>query len=122
MVGHHSEGKEAGEPKEKKWKSLLENEEDGVDETWRMVWMRPEKGSDAVLEVFSVLPEDEVERVMAKKLKRAKKKARHSLSLSSPVRVVRFRSWTCHQEPSWTLLTPITELCGPSVCLLIRGG
>ncbi|CAB1328863.1 unnamed protein product [Coregonus sp. 'balchen'] len=41
-----------------------------------MVWMRPEKGSDAVLEVFSVLPEDEVERVMAKKLKRAKKKAR----------------------------------------------
>uniref|UniRef100_A0A4W5PS78 WD repeat-containing protein 3 n=1 Tax=Hucho hucho TaxID=62062 RepID=A0A4W5PS78_9TELE len=34
-------------------------------------------GSDTVLEVFSVLPEDEVERVMAKKLKRAKKKARY---------------------------------------------
>ncbi|KAK6315165.1 hypothetical protein J4Q44_G00146940 [Coregonus suidteri] len=103
-INYLQEGKEAGEPKEKKGKSLLDDEEEEVvDESPeerilsckkagsllreardRVVSMTTDAkakvlachGSDAVLEVFSVLPEDEVERVMAKKLKRAKKKAR----------------------------------------------
>uniref|UniRef100_A0A8C7GHF1 WD repeat-containing protein 3 n=1 Tax=Oncorhynchus kisutch TaxID=8019 RepID=A0A8C7GHF1_ONCKI len=111
---------EAGEPKEKKGKSLLdddddEEEEEVVDESPeerilsckkagsllreardRVVSMTTDAkakvlachGSDTVLEVFSVLPEDEVERVMAKKLKRAKKKARdaqHAEDAPEPV-------------------------------------
>uniref|UniRef100_A0A8C8CQA0 WD repeat-containing protein 3 n=1 Tax=Oncorhynchus tshawytscha TaxID=74940 RepID=A0A8C8CQA0_ONCTS len=109
---------EAGEPKEKKGKSLLDDddeEEEVVDESPeerilsckkagsllreardRVVSMTTDAkakvlachGSDTVLEVFSVLPEDEVERVMAKKLKRAKKKARdaqHAEDAPEPV-------------------------------------
>uniref|UniRef100_A0A4W5PIV5 WD repeat-containing protein 3 n=1 Tax=Hucho hucho TaxID=62062 RepID=A0A4W5PIV5_9TELE len=103
-INYLQEGREAGEPKEKKGKSLLDDdEEEVVDESPeerilsckkagsllreardRVVSMTTDAkakilvchGSDTVLEVFSVLPEDEVERVMAKKLKRAKKKAR----------------------------------------------
>ncbi|XP_014020285.2 WD repeat-containing protein 3 [Salmo salar] len=105
-INYLEEGREAGEPKEKKGKSLLDDdddEEEVVDESPeerilsckkagsllreardRVVSMTTDAkakvlachGSDTVLEVFSVLPEDEVERVMAKKLKRAKKKAR----------------------------------------------
>uniref|UniRef100_A0A8C7R8B0 WD repeat-containing protein 3 n=1 Tax=Oncorhynchus mykiss TaxID=8022 RepID=A0A8C7R8B0_ONCMY len=107
-INYLQEGREAGEPKEKKGKSLLDDdddeEEEVVDESPeerilsckkagsllreardRVVSMTTDAkakvlachGSDTVLEVFSVLPEDEVERVMAKKLKRAKKKARY---------------------------------------------
>ncbi|XP_020317253.1 WD repeat-containing protein 3 [Oncorhynchus kisutch] len=119
-INYLQEGREAGEPKEKKGKSLLdddddEEEEEVVDESPeerilsckkagsllreardRVVSMTTDAkakvlachGSDTVLEVFSVLPEDEVERVMAKKLKRAKKKARdaqHAEDAPEPV-------------------------------------
>nr|XP_029514453.1 WD repeat-containing protein 3-like [Oncorhynchus nerka] len=116
-VNYLQEGREAGEPKEKKGKSLLDDdeEEEVVDESPeerilsckkagsllreardRVVSMTTDAkakilachGSDTVLEVFSVLPEDEVERVMAKKLKRAKKKARdaqHAEDTPEPV-------------------------------------
>ncbi|XP_029514453.2 WD repeat-containing protein 3 [Oncorhynchus nerka] len=116
-VNYLQEGREAGEPKEKKGKSLLDDdeEEEVVDESPeerilsckkagsllreardRVVSMTTDAkakilachGSDTVLEVFSVLPEDEVERVMAKKLKRAKKKARdaqHAEDAPEPV-------------------------------------
>ncbi|XP_035629688.1 WD repeat-containing protein 3 [Oncorhynchus keta] len=116
-VNYLQEGREAGEPKEKKGKSLLDDdeEEEVMDETPeerilsckkagsllreardRVVSMTTDAkakvlachGSDTVLEVFSVLPEDEVERVMAKKLKRAKKKARdaqHAEDAPEPV-------------------------------------
>uniref|UniRef100_A0A3P8XNQ5 WD repeat-containing protein 3 n=1 Tax=Esox lucius TaxID=8010 RepID=A0A3P8XNQ5_ESOLU len=110
-------GKEAGEPKEKKGKSLLgeegdEEDEEGLDESPverilscnkagsllreardRVVSMTTDAearilachGTEAVLEVFSVLPEDEVERVMAKKLKKAKKKARDAQAAGEDV-------------------------------------
>lgn len=116
-INYLQEGREAGEPKEKKGKSLLDDdeEEEVVDESPeerilsckkagsllreardRVVSMTTDAkakvlachGSDTVLEVFSVLPEDEVERVMAKKLKRAKKKARdaqHAEDAPEPV-------------------------------------
>ncbi|KAM9485294.1 WD repeat-containing protein 3 isoform 1-T2 [Salvelinus alpinus] len=116
-INYLQEGREAGEPKEKKGKSLLDDddEEEAVDETPeerilsckkagsllreardRVVSMTTDAnakvlachGSDTVLEVFSVLPEDEVERVMAKKLKKAKKKARdaqHAEDAPEPV-------------------------------------
>ncbi|XP_064832564.1 WD repeat-containing protein 3 [Oncorhynchus masou masou] len=119
-INYLQEGREAGEPKEKKGKSLLddddEEEEEVVDESPeerilsckkagsllreardRVVSMTTDAkakvlachGSDTVLEVFSVLPEDEVERVMAKKLKRAKKKARDAqLAEDAPEPVV----------------------------------
>ncbi|XP_038869940.1 WD repeat-containing protein 3 [Salvelinus namaycush] len=115
-INYLQEGREAGEPKEKKGKSLLDDdEEEAVDESPeerilsckkagsllreardRVVSMTTDAkakvlachGSDTVLEVFSVLPEDEVERVMAKKLKKAKKKARdaqHAEDAPEPV-------------------------------------
>lgn len=116
-INYLQEGREAGEPKEKKGKSLLDDdeEEEVMDESPeerilsckkagsllreardRVVSMTTDAkakvlachGSDTVLEVFSVLPEDEVERVMAKKLKRAKKKARdaqHAEDAPEPV-------------------------------------
>ncbi|XP_055727776.1 WD repeat-containing protein 3 isoform X2 [Salvelinus fontinalis] len=115
-INYLQEGREAGEPKEKKGKSLLDDEEEeAVDESPeerilsckkagsllreardRVVSMTTDAkakvlachGSDTVLEVFSVLSEDEVERVMAKKLKKAKKKARdaqHAEDAPEPV-------------------------------------
>uniref|UniRef100_A0A8C8CRS6 Small-subunit processome Utp12 domain-containing protein n=1 Tax=Oncorhynchus tshawytscha TaxID=74940 RepID=A0A8C8CRS6_ONCTS len=126
-INYLQEGREAGEPKEKKGKSLLDDddeEEEVVDESPeerilsckkagsllreardRVVSMTTDAkakvlachGSDTVLEVFSVLPEDEVERVMAKKLKRAKKKARY-VAHSRDHTVT---SATCHVYPRW---------------------
>ncbi|XP_070979769.1 WD repeat-containing protein 3 [Oncorhynchus clarkii lewisi] len=121
-INYLQEGREAGEPKEKKGKSLLDDDDDDDEEEEEVVDESPEErilsckkagsllreardrvvsmttdakakvlachGSDTVLEVFSVLPEDEVERVMAKKLKRAKKKARdaqHAEDAPEPV-------------------------------------
>uniref|UniRef100_A0A8C7MC30 WD repeat-containing protein 3 n=1 Tax=Oncorhynchus kisutch TaxID=8019 RepID=A0A8C7MC30_ONCKI len=145
-INYLQEGREAGEPKEKKGKSLLdddddEEEEEVVDESPeerilsckkagsllreardRVVSMTTDAkakvlachGSDTVLEVFSVLPEDEVERVMAKKLKRAKKKARY-VAHSRDHTVTSTTAWTslqiaqvgpgryckCHVYPRW---------------------
>ncbi|XP_046902747.1 WD repeat-containing protein 3 [Hypomesus transpacificus] len=119
-ITYLDEGKETGEPKEKKGKSLLNDdgdEEEGPDEELeerilscqkagsllreardRVVSMTTDAkakivachGTDQVLEVFTVLPEEEVQRRMAKKLKKAKKKAQaqHSVETEAPDVVV----------------------------------
>lgn len=105
-ISHLQEGPRGDEPVVKKGKSLLDDDDDeeqGPDEgpeerilncqtagsllreaRDRVVSMTTDAkakvlvchGTDAMLEVFTVLPEQEVERRMARKLKRAKKKAK----------------------------------------------
>ncbi|KAM6970210.1 WD repeat-containing protein 3 [Aplochiton taeniatus] len=103
-INYLEEGKDVGEPKEKKGKSLLDDDQDeeleeGPEERIlsckkagsilrqardRVVSMTTDAkvkvlachGTDAVLELFTVLPKEEVEKRMARKLKKAKKKAR----------------------------------------------
>ncbi|PWA15611.1 hypothetical protein CCH79_00018459, partial [Gambusia affinis] len=69
------EGKAAGEPRVKKGKTLLEDDEDDDGKEEEEEAESVEEGNDAVLEVFTVLSEEEVQRKMNKKLKKAKKKA-----------------------------------------------
>ncbi|RXM27934.1 WD repeat-containing protein 3 [Acipenser ruthenus] len=71
-INYLQEGKEIGEPEEKKTKGLLghsEEPEGEVDEN-------PEEGTDSLLEVFRVLSDNEINRIMERKLKKAKKKAK----------------------------------------------
>uniref|UniRef100_A0A673HRF7 WD repeat-containing protein 3 n=1 Tax=Sinocyclocheilus rhinocerous TaxID=307959 RepID=A0A673HRF7_9TELE len=105
-IQYIEEGKEVGEPQEKKVRTLLENEEEdeeGLDEEPeerilsckkagsvlreardRVVSLVTEPkakvlachGLDATLEVFTVLSEKEVQKKMDRKLKKAKKKAK----------------------------------------------
>ncbi|XP_028846956.1 WD repeat-containing protein 3 [Denticeps clupeoides] len=107
-INYTEEGKEAGEPHEKKGKSLLddgadEEKDEGQDEELeervlsckkvgsvlreardRVVSLMTDSkarvllchGTDATLEIFSVLSEEEIQRKMHKKLKKAKKKAK----------------------------------------------
>lgn len=54
---------------------IYRNEVLHVESSIRHVLLVLCQGNDAVLEVFTVLSEEEVQKKMAKKLKRAKKKA-----------------------------------------------
>uniref|UniRef100_A0A8C1HF30 WD repeat-containing protein 3 n=2 Tax=Cyprinus carpio TaxID=7962 RepID=A0A8C1HF30_CYPCA len=105
-IQYIEEGKEVGEPQEKKVRTLLENEEEdeeGLDEEPEERILSCKKagsvlreardrvvslvtdakakvlachGLDATLEVFTVLSEEEVQKKMDRKLKKAKKKAK----------------------------------------------
>uniref|UniRef100_A0A671P0U7 WD repeat-containing protein 3-like n=1 Tax=Sinocyclocheilus anshuiensis TaxID=1608454 RepID=A0A671P0U7_9TELE len=105
-IQYIEEGKEVGEPQEKKVRTLLENEEDdeeGLDEEPEERILSCKKagsvlreardrvvslvtdakakvlachGLDATLEVFTVLSEEEVQKKMDRKLKKAKKKTK----------------------------------------------
>ncbi|KAK2905151.1 hypothetical protein Q8A67_006950 [Cirrhinus molitorella] len=105
-IEYIEEGKEVGEPKVKKVRTLLENEEEdeeGLDDEPEERILSCKKagsvlretrdrvvslvtdakakvlachGLDATLEIFTVLSEEEVQKKMAKKLKKAKKKAK----------------------------------------------
>ncbi|KAM4608896.1 WD repeat-containing protein 3 [Polymixia lowei] len=105
-ISYMQEEKVEGEPKEKKGKTLLddddEDSEEGLDESPEDRMFRCKKagsllreardrvvsmttdakarvlachGNDSILELFTVLSEDEVEKIMAKKMKKARKKA-----------------------------------------------
>ncbi|XP_030642134.1 WD repeat-containing protein 3 [Chanos chanos] len=109
-IEYLEEGKEVGEPQEKRGKGLLDDADDedgggdeGLDEEPeerivsckkagsifreardRVVSLTTDSkakvlachGTDATLELFTVLPEEEIQRKMEKKLKKAKKKAK----------------------------------------------
>ncbi|KAF4108985.1 WD repeat-containing protein 3 [Onychostoma macrolepis] len=105
-IQYIEEGKEVGEPQEKKVRTLLENkeeDEEGLDEEPEERILSCKKagsvlreardrvvslvtdakakvlachGLDSTLEVFTVLSEEEVQKKMARKLKKAKKKAK----------------------------------------------
>uniref|UniRef100_A0A673KY76 WD repeat-containing protein 3 n=1 Tax=Sinocyclocheilus rhinocerous TaxID=307959 RepID=A0A673KY76_9TELE len=104
ITGHYfSQGKEVGEPQEKKVRTLLEDDEEGLDEEPEERILSCKKagsvlreardrvvslvtdakakvlachGLDATLEVFTVLSEEEVQKKMDRKLKKAKKKTK----------------------------------------------
>uniref|UniRef100_A0A673KQQ7 WD repeat-containing protein 3-like n=1 Tax=Sinocyclocheilus rhinocerous TaxID=307959 RepID=A0A673KQQ7_9TELE len=102
-IQYIEEGKEVGEPQEKKVRTLLEDDEEGLDEEPEERILSCKKagsvlreardrvvslvtdakakvlachGLDATLEVFTVLSEEEVQKKMDRKLKKAKKKTK----------------------------------------------
>ncbi|XP_066542654.1 WD repeat-containing protein 3 [Hoplias malabaricus] len=108
-IDYIKEGKEVGEPREKKGKSLLDDDDDDDDDDEglnenpeerilsckkagsvlreardRVVSLTADHkakvvachGLDATLEIFAVLPEEEIKKKMEKKLKKARKKAK----------------------------------------------
>uniref|UniRef100_A0A4W6G235 WD repeat domain 3 n=1 Tax=Lates calcarifer TaxID=8187 RepID=A0A4W6G235_LATCA len=125
---HPAQEKAEGEPKVKKGKTLLdddndEDNEEGVDESLeerilsckkagsilreardRVVSLTADAkarviachGNDSVLELFTVLSEEEVQKKMTKKLKKAKKKAR----CCKPQPMYEFPNSSCTSAPS----------------------
>ncbi|MBN3288726.1 WDR3 protein, partial [Polyodon spathula] len=144
-INYLEAGKEVGEPEEKKTKGLLghsEEPEGEVDENPeerilscqkagsilregrnRVVSMATDlnskilacHGTDTILEVFSVLSDNEINRIMERKLKKAKKKAKcnthtpqemlgsGSSNLSAPVISTPLPSFDCFLSPNGDL-------------------